>query len=78
MLLLLSVNRRREIASAAALCLLAVSLEWLQHFIYLGPMEWWDVYDDTVAVLVAFGLYRLAGCSTLAFLTARQAPRTKS
>ena len=24
-------------------------------------MEWWDVRDDTLAVLAAFALYRLAG-----------------
>jgi hypothetical protein len=76
-MLLLSVDRRREIGSAAALCLLAVSLEWLQHLIYRGPMEWQDVYDDNLAVLVTVGLYRLAGCSKLAFLTSR-APRARS
>ncbi|MBZ5723983.1 MAG: hypothetical protein LAP87_03215 [Acidobacteriia bacterium] len=61
LLLLLSRNRRQEIRSVIALCLLALSLEYLQHLVYRTAMEWRDVRADSLAILAALALYRLAG-----------------
>jgi|HubBroStandDraft_6_1064221.scaffolds.fasta_scaffold287357_1 hypothetical protein len=66
LLLLLSQNRRQEIRSAIGAFLLGLSLEFMQHFIYRNPMEWRDVRDDAVAILVAFALYHLTGARELA------------
>jgi hypothetical protein len=55
-----SRTRREEIVAAAATVLLGVSLEFLQHVIYRGSMEWRDIGDDGLAVLLAFALYRMA------------------
>jgi hypothetical protein len=35
-------------------------LEWLQHLIYRKEMEWHDVRDDALAILMALLLYWLA------------------
>ena len=59
LLLALARNRRQEIRSAIAVFLLGLSLEYLQHVIYGNAMEWWDVRDDTLAILAAFVLYQL-------------------
>ena len=59
LLLLLSRNFREGIRVVVGVCLLGLSLEYLQHFFYHNVMEWWDVRDDTVAVLAAFALYYL-------------------
>ena len=59
LVLALSRSRRQEIRSAIAVCLLGLSLEYLQHLIYSNVMEWWDVRDDTLAILAAFALYQL-------------------
>jgi hypothetical protein len=61
LLLLLSRNRRQEIRSVSAICLLGLSLEYLQHIIYRIDIEWFDVRDDAFAALVALALFRLAG-----------------
>ena len=61
LLLLLSRNRRQEIRSIIAACLLGLSLEYLQHIIYRKPMEWWDVRDDILSILAAFALYHFTG-----------------
>jgi hypothetical protein len=58
LLLALSRNRLQQICSAIALFLLGFSLEYLQHLIYRGPMEWWDVRDDTLAIFFALAVYR--------------------
>ena len=55
--LLLARNRRQEILAVAGLCLLGLSIEYAQHRIYGNVMEWWDVRDDTLAVLGALVLY---------------------
>ena len=60
LLLILSRTRRQEVFGVVAACLLGLSLEYLQHLIYRNPMEWHDVRDDSLAVLAAFALYRLA------------------
>ena len=72
-----SRNRRQEIRSVIAACLLGLSLEYLQHVVYRKPMEWRDVCDDTLAVLVAFVLYRLAGTCRAVFAArvAQRSPR---
>jgi NhaP-type Na+/H+ or K+/H+ antiporter len=67
LLLLLSRNRRQEIRSVIGVCLLGLTLEYVQHLIYRNIMEWWDVRDDALAVLAAFMLYRLAGTCGAAF-----------
>lgn len=60
LLFLLSSTRRQEILRAFAIFFLGLSLEVLQHLIYRNPLEWRDIADDGVAILVAFALYRLA------------------
>jgi hypothetical protein len=60
LLLLLARTRYQEIRAVLGVCLLGLSLEYMQHLLYRNPMEWWDVRDDTLAVLAAFALYRLA------------------
>ena len=57
----LSRTRRREILGALATFFLGFSLELLQHLIYRNHLEWHDVADDGLAILVAFALYRLTG-----------------
>jgi hypothetical protein len=59
LLLALSKSRHQEIRSAIAVCLLGLSLEYLQHLIYRNGMEWWDVRDDTLAIFAVFALYQL-------------------
>ena len=63
LLLLLSRNRREEILGVLGTCFLAISLEYLQHRIFVphDPMEWHDVRDDALGVMLALALYRLAG-----------------
>ena len=63
LLLLLSRNRREEILGVLGTCFLAISLEYLQHRIFLphDPMEWHDVRDDALGAMLALALYLLAG-----------------
>jgi hypothetical protein len=49
LLMLLSRNLRQEIRVVVGVCLLGLSLEYLQHLIYHNLMEWWDVRDDALA-----------------------------
>lgn len=58
LLFALSRSRRQAIGSALAVFGLGLGLEFLQHLIYRNPLEWWDVRDDTLAVLVAFAVYQ--------------------
>jgi len=57
----LSRTRRREIQGALAIFLLGFSLELLQHLIYRNHLEWRDVADDGLAILLAFAVCRLTG-----------------
>ena len=68
LLLLAARNLRQELCGVAAACLLGLSLECLQHLIYRNPMEWRDVRDDGLAVLLALALYRLAVTGRAALL----------
>ena len=61
LLFLLSTTRRQEILRAFSIFFLGVSLEVLQHLIGRNPLEWRDIGDDGVAILLAFALYRLTG-----------------
>ncbi len=61
LLLPLSRTRRREIQGALAIFLLGFSLELLQHLISRNYLEWRDVADDGLAILLAFVLYRVTG-----------------
>jgi hypothetical protein len=65
LLFLMSSSRRQELLSALAIFFLGLFLEVLQHLIYRNPLEWRDVADDGVAVLLAFALYRLTGARKL-------------
>lgn len=60
LLLLLSRSRREVILGVLGTCFLAISLEYLQHRIFLphDPMEWHDVRDDALGVMLALALYR--------------------
>ena len=53
--------RLREILGGLAIFFLGFSLEVMQHLIYGNQLEWRDIGDDGVAILVAFALYRLTG-----------------
>jgi hypothetical protein len=59
LLLSLSKTRHQEIQTAIAVCLIGLCLEYLQHLIYHSGMEWWDVRDDTLAILAVFALNQL-------------------
>jgi len=72
LLLLLSRTRRREIASFIATCLLGLSLECLQSFIYDNAIEWHDVRDDVFAALVALAAYRAIAVGRAALAAARR------
>jgi hypothetical protein len=61
LLLPLSRTRRREILGALAIFLLGFSLEIIQYLINRNYLEWRDVGDDGLAILLAFVLYRLTG-----------------
>lgn len=75
LLLLRSRNRRQEIHIVVAMCLLGLSLEFLQHLIYHKAMEWWDVRDDSLASVGAFLLYRvLSKCRAVFASRARPGP----
>jgi hypothetical protein len=57
----LSRTRRQRILGALTIFLLGFSLELLQHLIYRNRLEWRDIADDGLAILLAFALYRLTG-----------------
>lgn len=57
----LSRTRRQEILGAFAIFLLGFSLELMQRLIYRNHLEWRDILDDGLAILLAFALYRLTG-----------------
>ncbi len=77
LLLVLTRDRRQQIrVSSSRLCLLGLSLEFLQHLIYKNSMEWLDVRDDSVAFLASLILYRLGAACKAAFLAPRSSPPT--
>lgn len=57
----LAQSRRQEIMRAVALLFLGLSIEVLQYLVNRNRMEWRDVRDDGLAILVGFALYVLAG-----------------
>ena len=61
LLFLLSRTRTQETLRAIAILCLGFCLEFAQHLIYRNPVEWRDVRDDAIAILLAFTLYRLTG-----------------
>jgi len=61
LLLWVSPSRRQEILRAGFAFLLGLSLELAQHLLYRNPVEWRDIVDDALAVLLVFTLHRLAG-----------------
>jgi hypothetical protein len=54
--LLVAPDRRREAVAALAALALGALIEVTQHLLFGSVMEWWDVRDDSVGVLVAFAL----------------------
>ncbi len=60
LLLATSKRRKTEIGRTIAFCVLSLLLETSQHLIYRSAMEWWDVRDDSLAILVAFSIYQAA------------------
>jgi uncharacterized membrane protein YgdD (TMEM256/DUF423 family) len=51
--LLVAPDRRREPVAAAAAFALGALIEVAQYLLFGGVMEWWDVRDDGLGVLVA-------------------------
>jgi hypothetical protein len=74
LLLLLFRTRRQELHAVVATCLRGSSLEYMQHLIYGNTIEWRDVWDDAVAIIVVFALYRLSSTCQAAFLPTRSTP----
>ena len=58
-LVALSEGRRQKLGRAFALAGLGLFLEFAQHIFYRNPMEWWDVRDDTLAIVLAYASYQL-------------------
>ncbi len=48
-----------EFRAALVAFALGLSIETLQHFIFVGPMEWWDVRDDAIGIAVALLVFRM-------------------
>jgi len=61
LLFTLSQTRRQEILRACTIFVLGFSLEFLQYLVNRNRMEWRDVLDDGLAILVAFAFYSLSG-----------------
>ncbi|MGP8246941.1 MAG: hypothetical protein ACLQVN_20785 [Bryobacteraceae bacterium] len=61
LLFVLARTRQREVLRAFAILSLACFLELLQHLIYGNSLEWRDIRDDALAILLTFALYRLTG-----------------
>lgn len=57
----LSRSRRQEILRAGSIFFLGLSLEVVQHLANRNRMEWRDIADNALAILVALALYRLSG-----------------
>ena len=78
LLLMVSRNRRQEIRGVIVMCLLGLSLEYLQHLLYRHAMEWRDVRDDTLAIVAPLALYRLTRSGRAAFTATRSTPDATS
>jgi hypothetical protein len=62
MLLPLCRNTGQKWAAALALVCLAGLLELRQHQIFGQPVEWWDIRDDGIGILLASFLLRFNRC----------------
>jgi hypothetical protein len=49
---LLGRNTRQRVLGSAAVAGLGLGIEYLQHVIYMNPLETWDIRDDLRASLV--------------------------
>lgn len=49
----LGTNGRGEFRGALIVLATGLLIETAQHLIYKGPIEWWDVRDDTIGILIA-------------------------
>jgi len=61
LLFTLAQTLRQEILRGGAIIFLGLSIEVLQYLVNRNRMEWRDVRDDGVAIVVVFALYRLTG-----------------
>lgn len=61
LLMLLARNRYQDVAAAAGTIALGCTIEYAQHAIYRGVIEYWDMRDDTYAVLAAFAVLQVPG-----------------
>jgi hypothetical protein len=59
--MLLARNRYQDVAAAAGTIALGCTIEYAQHAIYRGVIEYWDMRDDTYAVLAAFAVLQVPG-----------------
>ena len=68
-LLLIAVvrTRRQETVGVFTVFCLGLCLEILQHLLYRNPIEWRDVSDDGLAIMVAFACYHLTRVRKAAF-----------
>jgi hypothetical protein len=48
---LASRTARGRIAGATALLVLGVSIELLQSRLFAAPVEWWDIRDNSYAII---------------------------
>lgn len=58
MLLALGTDGKSESLAAAGVLCLAIAIETSQHLLYKNPLEWGDVRDDTIGILIAALLIR--------------------
>ncbi len=54
----LATTAAGELKAAVLAMGLGLSLEALQHWIYGGVMEWWDVRDDAIGIGIALLVFR--------------------
>jgi hypothetical protein len=59
--MLLTRNRYQDAAAAAGTIALGCMVEYAQHAIYLGVIEYWDMRDDAYGALAAFALMQIPG-----------------
>jgi len=52
--LLVSDSRTRKCQTVLSLLAIAILTETMQHWVYRNPLEWWDIRDDMLGVLIGF------------------------
>jgi len=69
LLLLIARSPRQRLAAPVAVVALGIAIECAQHWIYRGPLEWWDMRVDAYA---AIGAYLLASLPPLRSVLERE------